>query len=126
MFNYWGEIVALKLTPGDVHDTTPVPELTQGLVGKLFGDKGYLGKKLAASVLVRGLALITRVRKDMKSLPMMLADKMLLNGRNIAEPIIGHIKKFSALNALLHLLATFTAYQLNPIKPKYPLALSRS
>ena len=29
------------------------------LVGKLFGDKGYLGKKLAASLLVRGLALMT-------------------------------------------------------------------
>ena len=56
----------------------------------------------------------------------MLADKMLLNGRNTAETIIGHIKEFSALNALLHLLATFTAYQLNPIEPKYPLALSRS
>ena len=32
-------IVALKLTPGNVHDTTPVPALTRELTGKLFGDK---------------------------------------------------------------------------------------
>jgi hypothetical protein len=29
------------------------------LVSKLFGDKGYLGKKLVASLLVRALALMT-------------------------------------------------------------------
>jgi hypothetical protein len=95
VFNHRGEIVAPKLTPGN---TTQVPELTQGLVGKLFGDKGYLGKKLAASLLARSLALITRVHKNMKSLPMMLADKMLFNGHNIAETIIGHLKEFYALN----------------------------
>jgi len=40
---------------------------------------------------------MTRVRKNMKSLPMTLADKLLLNARNMAETIIGHIKAFSSL-----------------------------
>ena len=40
VFNTHNEIVALKLTPGN--DTTPVPALTRDLIGKLFGDKGYL------------------------------------------------------------------------------------
>src|ERR1039457_2525499 len=42
VFNHQREIVALKLTPGNVSDATPVPELTKDLVGKLFGDKGYI------------------------------------------------------------------------------------
>ena len=126
VFNELNEIVALKLTPGNVADTGPVPSLTKDLIGKLFGDKGYIGKELAETLLRRGLALFTRVRKNMKSLPLSMTDKMLLNARNMAVTIIGHIKAFSSLNlpkhrspinAFLHVLAALTAYQLNPIKP---------
>ena len=63
VFNHRREIVALTLTPGTVSDATPVPELTKDLVGKLFGDKGYIGQKMAQELLRRGLALMTRVRK---------------------------------------------------------------
>src|SRR3954447_11517823 len=90
----------LKLTPGNVHDTTPVPALTRELTGKLFGDKGYIGQKLAEDLLRRGLTLFTRVRKNMKSLPISLQDKALLNARNMAD--IGHIKEFSSLNLSKH------------------------
>jgi len=74
----------------------------------------------------RDLALFTRVPQNMKALLLSMTDKMLLNARNLAETIIGHIKAFSSLNlpkhrapinAFLHLLAAITAYQLNPIKP---------
>jgi len=125
VFNHLHEIVSIKLTPGNVHDAAVVPELTEGLTGKLFGDKGYLGKKLADTLLKRSLHLMTRVRKNMKSIPMTVTDKLLLNARNMAETIIGHIKEFSSLNlpkhrsitnAMLHLLAALTAYQLNPLK----------
>jgi hypothetical protein len=127
VFNERREIVALKLTPGNVNDTTPVPELTKDLVGKLFGDKGYIGKKLAEELLRRGLALMTRVRSNMKSLPVSFFDKALLNGRNIAETIIGHIKEFSSLrlpkhrsvfNAFTHITAAVIAYQIDPLSPK--------
>src|SRR5918995_5050673 len=127
VFNNDNEIVALKLTPGNVHDTTPVPVLTRELTGKLFGDKGYIGRKLAEDLLRRGLTLFTRVRKNMKSLPLSLQDKALLKARNMAETIIGHIKEFSslnlskhrsAINAFVHIIAAITAYQINPFKPK--------
>src|SRR6187455_2938055 len=127
VFNNDNEIVALKLTPGNVHDTTPVPALTRDLTGKLFGDKGYIGQKLAEDLLRRGLTLFTRVRKNMKSLPLSLQDKALLNARNMAETIIGHIKEFSSLNlskhrsvinAFVHIIAAITAYQINLFKPK--------
>ncbi len=126
VFNHEREIVALKLTPGNVSDATPVPELTKDLVGKLFGDKGYIGQKLAHELLRRGLALMTRVRSNMKSLPVSFLDKALLNGRNIAETIIGHIKEFSSLrlpkhrsvfNAFTHITAAIIAYQINPLPP---------
>jgi Transposase DDE domain len=127
VFNHQREIVALKLTRGNVSDTTPVPELTKDLIGKLFGDKGYIGQKLAQELLQRGLALMTRVRKNMKSLPVSFLDKALLNGRNIAETIIGHIKEFSSLrlpkhrsifNAFTHITAAIIAYQMNPLLPQ--------
>src|ERR671921_796499 len=117
VFNTDNEIVALKLTPGN--DTTPVPALT----GKLFGDNGSIGRKLAEDLL--RLTLLTRVRRNMKSLPLSLHDKALLNARNMAD--IGHIKEFSSLNlskhrsvinAFVHIIAAITAYQINPFKPK--------
>jgi len=131
VFNHLNQIVACKLTPGQVHDTQPVPQLTKNLLGKLFGDKGYIGNPLAQELLRRGLTFFTRVRKNMKALPLAMADKLLLNARNMAETIIGRIKQFSSLNlpkhrlplnAFLHLLAAITAYQINPIKPRFKLA----
>ena len=135
VFNHEHEIVAVRLTSGNVSDSAPVISLVKGLTGKLFGDKGYIGRKLANTLLRQGLALMTKVRKNMKSLPMTLADKMLLNARNMAETIIGHIKAFSSLNlpkhrspinAFIHLIAAITAYRLNPIQPNNPPALQLS
>ena len=132
VFNHQHEIVALKLTPGKVSDTVSVISLVKGLTAKLFGDKGYIGKELANRLLRQGLALITKVRKNMKARPMTLADKLLLKARNMAETISGHIKAFSSLNlpkhrsplnAFIHLIAALTAYQLNPIQPYSPSAL---
>ena len=127
MFNHQRQIVALTLTPGNVHDTTPVAPLTRDLIGKLFGDKAYVGKDLAHRLLRRGLVLMTRIRRNMKRLPVSFLDKALLNGRNIVETIIGHIKEFSSLrlpkhrsvfNAFTHLTAAIVAYQINPLSPK--------
>jgi hypothetical protein len=42
-----GEILNLALTPGNVDDRTPVPDLAHELFGKLFGDKGYISQALA-------------------------------------------------------------------------------
>ena len=127
VFNHERQIVALKLTSGNVNDTTPVLDLTHDLIGKLFGDKGYVGKDLAQKLLRRSLVLMTRVRRNMKRLPVSFLDKALLNGRNIVETIIGHIKEFSSLrlpkhrsvfNAFTHIIATLVAYQINPLPPK--------
>jgi hypothetical protein len=61
--NHLGEIVAAKVTTGIVHDTQPVTELAEHVPDKLYGDKGYLSKALAANLLDKGVTLITTVRK---------------------------------------------------------------
>lgn len=44
VINDEGELLAFKLTAGNVDDRVPVPGLTRGLFGKLFGDKGYISR----------------------------------------------------------------------------------
>lgn len=44
--NECGELLAVKLTPATVDDREPVPDMTAGIFGKLFGDKGYISQKL--------------------------------------------------------------------------------
>jgi hypothetical protein len=113
----------VKLTPGNVHDTKPVPVLTRDLTGKLFGDKGSIGRKLAEDLLRRGLTLFTRTRRNMKALPLSLEDRALLRARNMADKIkefssLNLSKHRSVINAFVHIIAAITAYQINPIKPK--------
>ena len=54
VFNHQREIVALKLTPA-MQPTQRPCRMTKDLSGKLFGDKGYIGQKLAQKALRRGL-----------------------------------------------------------------------
>jgi hypothetical protein len=42
--NDCGELLGLRLTPGNVDDRRPVPELVKKLFGKFFGDKGYISQ----------------------------------------------------------------------------------
>ena len=49
-----GELLACQLTLGNVDDRTPVPQLTQGLLGRLFGDRGCISRKLAGQLLPVG------------------------------------------------------------------------
>ena len=47
-----GELLSIALTPGNVDDREPVPQLMEqikDLFGKLFGDKGYISRPKATS-----------------------------------------------------------------------------
>ena len=50
-----GEILACQLTPGNVDDRKPLPNLAKSLFGKLFGDKGYISQPLFDQLLAQGL-----------------------------------------------------------------------
>ena len=46
VMNDEGDLLAWRLTPSNVDDRTPVPDLAEGLGGKLFGDRGYICQDL--------------------------------------------------------------------------------
>ncbi|AGH43511.1 transposase [Paraglaciecola psychrophila 170] len=93
--NHHGEIVAAKVTTGNVHDTQPVRELAEGLTDKLYGDKGYLSKALEADLLDKGVSLITTVRKNMKAKAISLWDRAMLSRRYIIQTINDQLKNIS-------------------------------
>lgn len=128
--NHLGEIVAAKVTTGNVHDTRPVAEIAKGLTGKLYGDKGYLSKALEADLLDDGVTLITTVRKKMKAKAMSLWDRAMLSKRFIIETINDQLKNISFIEHsrhrcmngfMLNLLAGLLAYCLKKDKPSLNL-----
>jgi Transposase DDE domain len=121
-----GDLLACCLTPGNVDDRTPVPELVKRLRGKLFGDRGYLSAPLTHLLFEQGLQLITRLRKNMKNQLIHLSDKLLLRKRAIIESIIDQLKNISQIehsrhrspvNFVVHLLAGLIAYSHQDKKP---------
>uniref|UniRef100_UPI0003B59F71 IS982 family transposase n=1 Tax=Psychromonas hadalis TaxID=211669 RepID=UPI0003B59F71 len=61
MVNHLGDILSVKITGGNIDDRKPVPEMVKALSGKLYGDKGYLGKALVDKLRDKGVDLITNV-----------------------------------------------------------------
>jgi Transposase DDE domain len=45
--NERGELLNVRLTPGNTDDRQPVPDLLDSLFGKVFGDRGYVSRDLA-------------------------------------------------------------------------------
>jgi hypothetical protein len=126
-----GELLAFQITPGNVDDRRPVPELTQGLTGKLVGDRGYLSQQLFKVLWDRGLPLITKIRKNMHNKLMPLADKLLLRKRAIIETIndqikniqqVEHTRHRSLVNAMVNVLAALVAYTHQSCKPSLNLS----
>ncbi len=48
--------MSIKLTKGNVSDLNSAEYLSKNLIGKLFGDKGYISKDLAARLYKKRLA----------------------------------------------------------------------
>jgi hypothetical protein len=133
--NPHGEVLAFVLTPGNVDDRKPVPDLAQTLFGKLFGDKGYLSHPLFEQLWQQGLQLITGLRTNMKNHLMVLQDKLLLRKRYIIETIndqlknisqIEHSRHRSPINFVINVLAGLIAYMLQPKKPALNLSQRES
>jgi IS5 family transposase len=127
IINDKGQIMALKITPGNMDDRAVMEAMTKGLKGKLFADNGYISKKLFAKLWRRGLHMITGIRKNMKNDLMAIIDKLLLQRRFVVETVfdalkskfgLGHTRHRSPTNAMVHIMSCIAAYQLTPNKPK--------
>ena len=126
VINHKGEILSWMLSPGNVDDRSPVPALTNGLWGKLFGDRGYISKKLFELLHEQGVQLITKLKTRMKNMLMDTVDKTLLFKRGVIESVnnklksqcqIEHHRHRSIPHFMINLLSGLAAYSLNPIKP---------
>lgn len=124
--NERGEFLSVKLTEGNVDDRKPLPDMCQTLMGKLFGDKGYISQSLHDELLENNLELITSIRSNMKPKLLTLIDKLLLRKRSVIETIndqlknisqIEHSRHRSPINFAVNLLAGLIAYCKQPKKP---------
>jgi hypothetical protein len=127
-----GQLLACRLTAGNVDDRTPVPQLAKWLWGKLFGDKGYLSQPLTQQLRQRGVHLITRLKSKMKNRLILLSDKLLLRKRCILETIIDQLKNISQIehtrhrsfaNFMVNIVCGLIAYCHQPTKPSLALDL---
>jgi len=121
-----GDLLACCLTPGNMDDRTPVPQMVKRLRGKVFGDRGYISAPLTQLLFEQGLHLITRLRKNMKNRLMHLSDTLLVRKRAIIESIIEQLKNISQIehsrhrspvNFVVHLIAGLIAYSHQDKKP---------
>lgn len=128
--NHCGKLVACRITPGNVDDREPLPEMTKNLLGKLFGDKGYISQSLSAELFANGLQLITGIKKNMKNKLMPLFDKLMLRKRPLIECLIHQLKNVfqaehtrhrSPMNGLINILTALVAYMHYPNKPSLEL-----
>ena len=126
VINDCGELLSLRLTPGNVDDRRPVPELVKELFGKLFGDKGYISQPLFETLYGDGLQLVTKLKRKMKNRLISTFDKIMLRKRAIIESVVDQLKNISQIehsrhrsvaNCFVNLLAGLVAYTFREKKP---------
>ena len=130
VINDIGELLGVELTPGNTDDRRPVGQLTKGLCGKLFGDKGYISQELFDDLFAQGLQLVTLLRKNMKNKLMPIIDKLLLKKRMLIESVINQLKNIcqlehnrhrSVANCFVNIAAALIAYTYQEKKPSLNL-----
>jgi transposase len=130
ILNHQGDIMAVKITPGNTDDRKALKSMSNSLKGKCYADKGYLGKKIFQTLWRKELHLITGIRKNRKQSLMPYIDKVLLRKRFIIETTFGvlktsmaleHTRHRSATNAFVHILSTLAAYTFKKMNLKLRL-----
>ena len=126
-----GQLLNLQLTPGNVDDRKPVPDLLQFVFGKVFADRGYVSQKLATQLFRElGIEFFAKPRRNMKNRLMRLTDKLLARKRSIIETIIDQLKNISQIehsrhrspvNFMVNVLCGLIAYSHQPKKPSLRL-----
>lgn len=121
-----GEILSFSITKSNVDDRKPVPNLAKNLIGKLFGDRGYISKKLTELLASNDIELITTLKKNMKPKVIAAFDALLLRKRSIIETIndqlknifqLEHSRHRSLTNYMINIVACLVAYSYQDKKP---------
>lgn len=121
-----GHILSFCITPANTDDRKPLPILLKDLVGKVFGDRGYISKAWATHFSQFGIELITTIKKTMKPRFLKKIDQVLLRKRSLIETIndqlknvfqIEHTRHRSMVNAMLNVISGLVAYSYQSKKP---------
>lgn len=135
VINHQGELLAVRLTAGNVDDRKPLPDLARGFFGKLYADKGYISKALTERLKTLGIDLVTKVRRNMKPVPRSVFDKAMLKQRSLVETVfdqlknlcqIEHTRHRSIADFVVNILGGIIAYCLMPSKPTLPVPHARA
>lgn len=129
IINDKGEILTFTITQASEDDRTPLKQerFLDKIYGKLFADKGYLGKDLAKLLFIDGIQMITHIKNNMKNCLMTLSDKILLRKRSVIETVndelknicqVEHSRHRSFGNFLTNLISGLIAYSFLPKKPQ--------
>lgn len=130
IINELGEILAFKITQGNIDDRKTVPYLTKDLWGRLFGDKGYISQDLFQQLYKENIKLITPFKKKMNNKLLELWEKLMLRKRSLIETVndqlqnisqIVHSRHRSPVNFLVNIIAGLIAYTWQDKKPKLQL-----
>lgn len=108
-----GNILSFAITSGNTDDRKPVPTLLKKVIGKVFGDRGYISKALTASLAEQGIEWITSLKKNMKTVARDTFDALILRKRSIIETINDQLKNISHVEHTRH--RSLTNYMINII-----------
>jgi hypothetical protein len=128
IINDKGELLDFILTPGNVDDREPLKSMDfhKRIFGKLFGDKGYIGKDLFEQLFVDGVHLVTKIKKNMKNALMLLQDRIMLRKRALIESVNDELKNMCQVehtrhrcfdNFIINTLSALAAYSFFDKKP---------
>lgn len=131
VINDKGELLNVKITPGNTDDRKPAVALLKNLFGKVFADKGYISQPLATELQKKHhVTLLAKPRRDMKPRMMLWRDKLLARKRALIETVIDQLKNISQIehprhrspaNFCVNVLCGLIAYCHQPKKPSLRL-----
>lgn len=137
IINDKGEILSFYLSQGNTADSNAkiITRMTKELFGKLFGDKGDIGKALSDLLFGDGIQLITAVRRNMKQKALSNEEKLLLRKRSVIETVndelknicqVEHTRHRSIAGFILNIMSAIAAFSFFPKKPSIKIDIEET
>lgn len=137
IINDKGEILSFYLSQGNTADSSAkiITRMTKEIFGKMFGDKGYIGKALSDLLFGNGVQLITAVRRNMKQKALSNEEKLLLRKRSVIETVndelknicqVEHTRHRSITGFILNIISAIAAYSFFPKKPSIKMDIQET
>lgn len=104
--------------------------MLKNITGKVFGDRGYISKKLAELLAFDDIDFITTIKSNMKPRVISDVDKAILRKRSIIETINDQLKNISHIEHsrhrslsgyMINVISGLIAYTYQPKKPSLNL-----